>query len=87
MVAVKFSLTKAIERLELIVERLEREELELEDALALFDEGMELVRAAERELSESQGRLRQVLMDRQGRQRYVDLEMPDNGEAEPEGER
>lgn len=85
--AEKLSLGKAIERLETIVERLEREDLELEDALGLFDEGMELVRAAERELSESQGRLRQVLMDRQGRQRYVDLEIPDNGEAEPEGER
>jgi exodeoxyribonuclease VII small subunit len=67
----KLGLGKAIERLEVIVERLEREELELEDALGLFDEGMELVRAAEAELSESQGRLKQVLMDRQGRQRYV----------------
>lgn len=83
----KLSLGKAIERLEVIVERLEREELELEDALGLFDEGMELVRAAEAELSESQGRLKQVLLDRQGRQRYVELELPNNGEAEPEGER
>lgn len=87
MVAEKFSLTKAVERLEVIVERLEREELELEDALGLFDEGMELVRAAERELNESQGRLKQVLMDRQGRPRYVDLELPNDGDAEPEGER
>ncbi|MGD8866409.1 MAG: exodeoxyribonuclease VII small subunit [Gemmatimonadales bacterium] len=83
----KLSLGKAIERLEVIVERLEREELELEDALGLFDEGMELVRAAEAELSESQGRLKQVLMDRQGRQRYVELEVPNDAEAEPEGER
>lgn len=84
--AEKLSLGKAIERLEAIVERLEREDLELEDALGLFDEGMELVRSAERELSESQGRLRQVLTDRQGRQRYVDLELPENGEADQEGE-
>jgi exodeoxyribonuclease VII small subunit len=85
-VAEKFRLGKAIERLEIIVERLEGEGLELEDALELFDEGMELVRAAERELSESQGRLKQVLMDRQGRERYVELEVPDEDEAEPEAE-
>lgn len=76
----KLSLGKAIRRLEEIVQRLENEELELEDALRLFDEGMELVRAAERELTESQGRLKQVLVDREGRQRHVDLELPQNGE-------
>jgi exodeoxyribonuclease VII small subunit len=83
----KLSLGKAIAQLEVIVQRLEREELELEDALRLFDEGMELVRAAEHELSESQGRLKQVLTDRQGRQRLVDFEVTDNGEAEPGGGR
>ncbi len=71
----KLSLGKAINRLEEIVQRLEQEELELEDALRLFDEGMELIRTAERELGESEGRLKQVLVDRRGRQRLVDLEL------------
>jgi exodeoxyribonuclease VII small subunit len=70
----KLSLGKAIGRLEEIVENLEREELELEDALRLFDEGMELIRNAERELIESEGRVKQVLLDRRGRQRQVNIE-------------
>jgi exodeoxyribonuclease VII small subunit len=81
----KLSLGKAIDQLEVIVQRLEREELELEDALRLFDEGMELIRAAEHELSESQGRLKQVLTDRRGRQRVVDFEVTDDGDDEPGG--
>ncbi len=71
----KLSLGKAIGRLEEIVENLEREELELEDALRLFDEGLELIRNAERDLIESEGRLKQVLVDRRGRQRQVDIEL------------
>jgi exodeoxyribonuclease VII small subunit len=81
--AKKPSIGKSIDRLEEIVQRLEREELELEDALQMFDEGMELIRAAEKELSESQGRLKQVLVDRSGRQRHVDLGI-ENGEVENE---
>jgi exodeoxyribonuclease VII small subunit len=77
----KLSLGKAINRLEEIVTSLEREELELEDALRLFDEGMELVRAAEQELTESEGRLKQVLIDRSGRQRHVDFELDEDREA------
>lgn len=73
----KISLEQAIARLEQIVASIEREELELEEALRLFDEGMELVRAAEQELSESAGRLKQVLVDRQGRQRQVDFDLPE----------
>ncbi len=73
----KLSLNQAINRLEEIVQRLEQEELELEEALRLFDEGMELIRAAERELGESEGRLKQVLVDRRGRERLVDFEFED----------
>lgn len=73
----KLSLNQAINRLEEIVQRIEQEELELEEALRLFDEGMELIRAAERELGESEGRLKQVLVDRRGRERLVDFELED----------
>lgn len=76
----KLSLSRAIDRLEEIVQRLEAEEIELEEALKLFDEGMDLIRDAERELTESQGRLKQVLVDRQGRQRHVDFEPPGDDE-------
>ena len=73
--AKKLSLGKAIDRLEEIVKGLESEELELEEALRLFDEGMELIRAAERELTESEGRIKQVLIDRRGRQQEADVEL------------
>ncbi len=75
--AKKLSLKQAINRLEEIVRNLEGEELELEEALRLFDEGMELIRAAEREIGESEGRLKQVLVDRRGRERLVDFELED----------
>jgi exodeoxyribonuclease VII small subunit len=79
--AEKFRLGKALNRLEEIVESLEREELELEDALRLFDEGMELIHTAERELIESEGRIKQVLVDRRGRQRESDIDLDaDSGE-------
>lgn len=70
-------LEQALERLEEIVGKLERNELELDEALRLFDEGMELVRAAERKLSESEGRLQQILRDREGRERRTELEPPE----------
>ncbi len=73
--AKKLSLGKAIDRLEEIVKGLESEELELEEALRLFDEGMELIRAAERELTESEGRIKQVLIDRRGTQQEADVEL------------
>ncbi|NIN73287.1 MAG: exodeoxyribonuclease VII small subunit [Gemmatimonadetes bacterium] len=79
--AENFRLGEALNRLEEIVESLEREELELEDALRLFDEGMELIRGAERELVESEGRIKQVLADRRGRQRLADVDVDaDSGE-------
>ena len=74
----KLSLGQAIDRLEDIVKRLERDELELEEALGLFDEGMELIRKAELDLTESEGRLKQVLIDRSGRQRHVDLDIDES---------
>jgi exodeoxyribonuclease VII small subunit len=83
----KPKLGKAIDRLEEIVLKLEREDLELEDALRLFDEGMELIRGAEHELSESQGRLKQVLTDRQGRQRHVDFDVSESQGDEPDTSR
>lgn len=75
--AKKLSLGKAIGKLEEIVQRLEREELELEEALRLFDEGMELIQDVEKELSESEGKIKQALADRRGRQRHVDFEIPE----------
>lgn len=50
-----------IARLEEILRRLEREDLELEEALALFEEGVTHVRAAERLLRVAELRVERLL--------------------------
>ncbi len=73
----KLNLEAALRRLEEIAESLERDDLELNEALKLFDEGMALIKDAERKLAESEGRLQQILIDRQGRERRADLDLGD----------
>ncbi len=73
----KLDLEAALARLEKVVGRLERDELELEAALKLFDEGMTLIKVAERKLTETEGRLQQILVDREGRERRTDIDLDD----------
>ena len=51
---------KSMERLEEIAERLENEELELDAALALFEEGIAELRAASASLATAEARLKQL---------------------------
>lgn len=53
-------------RLESIVERLERDELELQEALDLFDEGISHVREAYRVLEESRLRVEKLVVELDG---------------------
>lgn len=53
-------------RLELIVEALEREDLELEEALRLFEEGIGHIRATREILTETELRIEQLLSDGSG---------------------
>lgn len=55
-----------LEKLESIVERLERDELELEEALGLFEEGVVHIREAYRVLEESQLRVEKLAVDMDG---------------------
>jgi exodeoxyribonuclease VII small subunit len=50
-----------LRRLERILGQLESDEVELERALALFEEGVSLVRDAEKELSDTQLRVEELL--------------------------
>lgn len=50
----------ALDRLEEIVDRIEQEELELDESLALFEEGVRMLRAAEAKLSEADARVQQL---------------------------
>jgi exodeoxyribonuclease VII small subunit len=57
------ALEARLARLEEILGQLEADEVELERALALFEEGVRLVRNAERELSETALRVEELLED------------------------
>jgi exodeoxyribonuclease VII small subunit len=63
-----------LERLEQIVRRLEAEELDLDEALRLFEEGVERLRVARERLSAAEVRVRQVLADQAGKLRVEDLD-------------
>ena len=48
-------------RIEAIVARLEREEMPLDDALALFEEGVEKLRRAAAALEQAEGKVRRLV--------------------------
>lgn len=66
------SLEERIIRLELILTRLESDEIPLEQALELFEEGVTHVREAERVLSETQLRVEELLTGDKTRELDVD---------------
>jgi exodeoxyribonuclease VII small subunit len=59
--AIEPSFEEALARLEQIVTRIEDEELGLDEALALFEEGIRLLRSAEQKLSIVEARVRQLI--------------------------
>jgi exodeoxyribonuclease VII small subunit len=63
-----------VERLEEIVRRLEAEELDLDEALRLFEEGVQRLRTARERLGSAELRVRQVLADQAGKLRLEDLD-------------
>jgi exodeoxyribonuclease VII small subunit len=72
------SLEQALSRLEKIVHSLEREDLELDDALRLFEEGLTHVRNAQHVLSTAELKIER-LIDERGK---AQLEpMPQAGES------
>ena len=63
----------ALERLNEIAERLEGDGMELDESLALFEEGVRLLRFAETVLESADGRIRQLLEDAGGSFRLDDF--------------
>jgi exodeoxyribonuclease VII small subunit len=63
-----------LERLEDIVRRLESPELDLDEALKLFEEGVEGLRAMRERLSSAETTVKQVLADQAGALRAEDLD-------------
>lgn len=66
----------ALERLEGVVRRLDREELELDEALELFEKGVADLRTASRLLDEARGKVEELIEDAAGELETVDFELP-----------
>ena len=67
-------LTNDLRRLEEIVRQLEAEDADLDQALALFEEGVSRLRAARDRLSEAEARVQKVLQDAAGQLNVVDFD-------------
>lgn len=68
-------LAQTIRRLEEIVRGLEADDLDLDKALALFEEGVVLLREARSRLGDAELRVQQVLEDAEGELRVGDLDV------------
>jgi len=68
------SFAQDLERLEAIVRRLEAGDLDLDEALQLFEEGVERLRGARARLAAAEAKVKQVLTDRAGALRLDDLD-------------
>jgi exodeoxyribonuclease VII small subunit len=63
-----------IARIETIVEELERSEVPLDDALRLFEEGIERLRAASAALMQAEARVRKLIEESDGGFTLADFE-------------
>ena len=66
---------ECLERLEKIVQELERGEVPLEKSLTLFEEGMELSASCRKQLDEAEGKV-EILLKQNGKLQTVTFEPP-----------
>lgn len=69
------SLAEELARLEAIVRRLEAEDLDLDQALALFEEGVARLRRARTQLADAELKVKSVLEGASGDLRVTDLDV------------
>jgi exodeoxyribonuclease VII small subunit len=67
------SLNEELRRLEDIVRRLEASDLELDDALALFEDGVARIRSCRERLQAAEAKVRQVLERADGTRAWRDV--------------
>lgn len=65
---------KELERLEAIVRQLETPDIDLDQALKLFEEGVERLRSARDRLNGAQAKVKQVISDHAGTLKVDDLD-------------
>lgn len=75
---------KAFQQLEKIVQRLEAEELSLDESLKLFEEGIRLSRFCHQKLGEVEKKIELILSDAGGDPVTEPFEFGEEEEAEPE---
>ena len=68
------SFAQQLDRLEEIVRRLEAQELDLDEALKLFEEGIERLREARERLAAAEAQVKQVLSDKAGNLKVEDFD-------------
>lgn len=61
--AKKETFKQSMERLDAIIEALDRNEIELEDAIKLFEEGLQLVKNCDAQLKQFEQRMNVLLTD------------------------
>ena len=74
MTADKASFREELERLESIVRTLEEQDIDLDEALSLFEEGIGRLKTARSLLEDSQLKVKRVLEDADGTLRAKDLD-------------
>lgn len=73
-----FKFEKALARIEQIVDQMESGEIELDKALALYQEGMELMAKCQTTLEETQNKIKKITRDIQGRLKVEDHDLEEN---------
>lgn len=76
---------EALEELERIVARLDREELDLDEALELFETGVGHLRTASRLLTEARGVVEELIEAASGDLEAVEFDLPTDGEEGSRG--
>jgi exodeoxyribonuclease VII small subunit len=79
---------KSLARLEEVVRRLESPQLALDDAMKLFEEGVELSRECQKQLEEAEGRVEILLKKADGKfvaEPFEPENEPDKGPAKENG--
>jgi exodeoxyribonuclease VII small subunit len=77
---------KAFQQLEKIVQRLENEELPLDESLQLFEEGIRLSRFCNQKLEEVEKKIELILADAKGQPRVEPFEPDEPGEDDAASE-
>ncbi|MBI4800082.1 MAG: exodeoxyribonuclease VII small subunit [Desulfarculus sp.] len=77
------SFEQSLRRLEEIVDKLEDQELELEEAIALFEEGVKLAETCGARLDAAEKKVTLLLKDRQGNLTQAPFQPESPGEERP----